>query len=168
MRLSDILDKDPEQLEFALKYSNSSKAKDGYKCGELVKRSFYEVKELQRLFSSDDNFFELIKFVIELFNIPKNPPLFDFFAFINFLKSEIEKVNDIEVNLISEVQSDIDPALFEPFGYLIQIDELAKGDILNYERIKALPYEVCFTKLLYEKVKFEAQQKAMQKASKIE
>ena len=59
MKLSDFLNiansKDDEQKEaafFAVKYSRKSKARDVYGIGKLTEKTFYEVKELQRIFST--------------------------------------------------------------------------------------------------------------------
>jgi hypothetical protein len=41
---------------------------------------------------------------------------------------------------------------FERFGYMPEVDSLAQGDVRRYDEIEALPYEMCFAKLLYSKV----------------
>ena len=153
MKLSD-LNNASDELIFALKYSNKTKPRDVYNIGRLTKRSFYDVKELQRLLYDPDGFYKSIKFVLDLINV-KNPDLFEFFAFFNYCKLEIEKVTEMETNGLSynpsadEERAGIDR--FNKFGYLTAIDSLAGGDVLKWPEIRNMEYEAAFSKLMLDK-----------------
>ena len=155
MKLSDLHTAD-DQLVFALKYSRKTKAKDVYKIGPLTNRTFYEVKELQRLMSDENGFEQSILFVLELSG-QKDPDLFQFFSFFNYCKEEIERVNIMEENALGytpttdEERAGIDR--FNKFGYVLAIDSLAKGNVLKWNEVKNIPYEDAFMKLMIDKTR---------------
>jgi hypothetical protein len=153
MKLSE-LNNASDELLFALKYSRKTKAKDVYNIGALSKRTFYEVKELQRLLYDENGFSAAITFLLELSN-QKDPDLFEFFSFFNYCKEEIMKISEMEGNALSYTPSvDEERAgieRFEQFGYLLSIDSLAGGDILKWPKIRDIEYEQVFSKLLIDK-----------------
>ena len=158
MKLSEFLNiansKDDEQKEaafFAVKYSRKSKARDVFGFGKLTARTFYEVKEIQRVFSS--SFEESINVAIDLCT-ERDPDVFDFFAHYNYIRNEIEQVNEREQLLSYEPTAEEEAAgieAFGKFGYFGQIRSIAKQYGWTLEYVKALPYSTAFTILLYDK-----------------
>jgi len=158
MKLSTFLNiansKNEEQKEaafFAVKYSRKSKARDVFGFGKLTDRTFYEVKELQRVFSS--SFEESINVAIDLCN-ERDPDVFDFFAHYNHIRNEIEQVNEREQLLSYDPTAEEEAAgieAFGKFGYFGQIRSLAKQYGWTLEYVKELPYSTAFTILLYDK-----------------
>lgn len=153
MKLSD-LQAASDELIFALKYSKRTQPRDVYKIGKLTARTFYEVKELQRLMFDENGISQAIKFVLELSG-QKDPELFEFFAFFNYCKAEIERITEMESNALAytpttdEERAGIDR--FNKFGYLTAIDSLAGGDVLKWPEIRNIEYETAFTKLMIDK-----------------
>ena len=158
MKLSAFLNiansKDEEQKDaafFAVKYSRKSKARDVFGFGKLTARTFYEVKEIQRVFSS--SFEESINVAIDLCK-ERDPNVFDFFAHYNYIRNEIEQVNEREQLLSYEPTAEEEAAgieAFGKFGYFGQIRSIAKQYGWTLEYVKALPYSTAFTILLYDK-----------------
>ena len=150
MKLSEIQELD-EVTARAMRYL---RPKDHYKFGQMVKRTFYEVKELQRLFYEPDHFQELIKYILT-FVTEKDPDVPKFFSFMNYLRKEISLINEIEEAALSYYPTSDEHRAgverFAKYGYMMPIDSLAGGDVLKYELIKKVPYEVAFTKLSMEK-----------------
>lgn len=158
MKLSEFLNiansKDNEQKEaafFAVKYSRKSKARDVYGIGKLTEKTFYEVKELQRIFST--SFEASINAAIDLCG-ERDPNVFDFFAHYNHIRNEVEQVNEREQLLSYEPTAEEEMAgieAFGKFGYFGQIRSIAKQYGWTLEYVKALPYSTAFTILLYDK-----------------
>ena len=158
MKLSEFLNiansKDEEQKEaafFAVKYSRKSKARDVFGFGKLTARTFYEVKEIQRVVSS--SFEESINVAIDLC-MERDPNVFDFFAHYNYIRNEIEQVNEREQLLSYEPTAEEEAAgieAFGKFGYFGQIRSIAKQYGWTLEYVKELPYSTAFTILLYDK-----------------
>lgn len=138
--------------EFAIKYSDITKAKDIFKIGDLTKKTFGEVKDYQTIASSKD---AIIKFT-ELLPESLNMNIFDYISGLNYIFEEVDRVNKIEQKLLSheptieEVSAGIDR--FAQLGVGIQIDNLAHGKVWLYETIRNLKYEDCLFKLLLEKL----------------
>lgn len=147
-----------EELIFALKYSKRTRPRDVYNIGKLTGRTFYEVKELQRLLYDENGFTQAIKFVLDLSG-KKDPEIFEFFAFFNYCKAEIERITEMESNALAytpttdEERAGIDR--FNKFGYLTAIDSLAGGNVLKWAEIRNIEYETAFTKLMIDKEKSE-------------
>ena len=154
MKLSKLNINNEEHV-FALKYSRKTKARDVFNTGEVVNMTFYTVKELQRLFNSD-SLPELIKFILSLIK-ESDPDVFDFFAQYNYLREQIDSINEVEGRMLAYSPTAEEEAAglerFSKFGYFPQIDSLAQGKPWRYEEVKRLPYETAFTKLLLDKEK---------------
>ena len=56
---------------------------------------------------------------------------------------------------ITDDERQADPSGFTKFGAITTLDNLANGNVLLWDEIKALPYEVVYTKLLLNKTKTE-------------
>ena len=161
MKLSEFInilnskdEEEKEKLLFAVRYSRKAKPRDVFGFGDITKKTFYEVKEFQRLFSL--SYDAAVTAVIDWLhdNKVKDPDAFDFFAFYNYIKSEVEKVNKIEEKLAYSPSVDEDIAgidRFNQFGYFGQVLSICERFGWSLEYVKDLPYNTAFTILLYYK-----------------
>ncbi len=145
---------DPElkdKYDFAIKYSKQSEAKDILCFGDLTKKTFGEVKDLQQQFSEKDYFVKFITQCEKLLYLD----VFTFFAYYNYVINEVSRVNSIESQLLGheangdEINANIDK--LNEMGVGIQIDTLALGQVWMYETIRGMNYEDCLYKLVLEK-----------------
>jgi len=153
--------------DFAIKYGYFDEQKDIFRVGELTKRNFGFVKDLQQLYEGADKggvefFNELNNILVDELDITLegiyNTSVFEYFNFLKFMSDSVARVFKIERSLI--VYDDGDPLKpdskrFEKYGYMIQIDSLADGRVLDYDKVRELPYEIAFGKMMYEKDKVE-------------
>ena len=153
--------------DFAIKYGYFDEQKDIFRVGELTKRNFGFVKDLQQLYEGADKggvefFNELNNILVGELDITLegiyNTSVFEYFNFLKFMSDSVVRVFKIERSLI--VYDDGDPLKpdskrFEKYGYMIQIDSLADGRVLDYDKVRELPYEIAFGKMMYEKDKVE-------------
>jgi hypothetical protein len=104
--------------------------------------------------------------VIEAFRLVykiKNPArmnVYRFYACIKHLTNEVQRVLEQEQKALQGEPSPYETQLqqagveqLQPFKDLAIIDTLAQGDILRYEQVEALPYEVVFYTLYYRTVR---------------
>ena len=71
-------------------------------------------------------------------------------------KHGIEHITDLtwgEVREIIDLMSSAGAEQLQPFNDLATIDTMAQGDVLRYEQIEALPYNVVFYSLYYKTIK---------------
>jgi len=150
-----------EKYNFALKYAKESEARDVLGFGNITKKPFGDVKDYQYLYGKEDT----LKRFIEKYGCDslKLLSVFDFFAFYRYVCSEIERVNVIENQLLSHDPSpeEVEAGLegFGRFSPIIQIDNLAGGDVLKYNDVRALVYEDALTKLALDKEKSDYQRR---------
>ena len=150
-----------EPYLFALKYSKESEPRDVLGFGDITKKTFGEVKDIQYILTRQDAIDRLIKIIG--YKSLKNISVFDFFAHYRYICAEVERVNQIENELLSheptpeEVEAGLDG--FGRFSSILQIDSLAGGDVLKYNQIRALPYEDGLTKLALDKERSEYQRR---------
>lgn len=155
------------KYDFAIKYGVFEGEKDIYKIGDLTKRSFGFVKDLQHLYESDklnsvEFFDELNKILCENLTITEKyiyeTHVFSYFNFLQYLSKMLGNIQKIEKSLIT-ITLDDNPKpsskRFEKYSYMIQIDSLAGGDVLKYDEVRKIEYNVAFAKLLYEKDKHD-------------
>ena len=68
---------------------------------------------------------------------------------------QVERINKIENSLLSHYPSEDELAAgmdrFGKYSPILQVDSLAGGDILKYEKIRQLTYSDCLTKLALDK-----------------
>ena len=122
------------------------------------KWSFGKVREVQILFAKEathQTVIDIVKMTSKLTEYSDvSIVLKQFFS----VKKEIDQITINERNTLSHMPSAKEYAAsmsvggFERFGYMPEVDSLAQGDVRRYDEIEALPYEVCFAKLLYSKV----------------
>ena len=104
--------------------------------------------------------------VIEAFRLVykiKNPArmnVYRFYACIKHLTNEVQRVLEQEQRALQGEPSPYEAQLqqagveqLQPFRDLAIIDTLAQGDILRYEQVEALPYDVVFYTLYYRTVR---------------
>ena len=149
LHLSEV---ERETYDFAVKYSVQAEARDVLKFGDITKKLFGEVKDWQQLFSEQDCF---VKFLTKFDDKLLSLNVFDFFAFYRYVEKEVIRVSEIESILLGhdpsadEVAAGIDR--FNKFGVSLQIDNLAKGNVWKWDKIRSLDYEYCLLKLAMDK-----------------
>lgn len=150
---------DKSLYNYALKYSRKlNEPLDLFEIGEFTKLKFGQVKDLQHNFSNGINWENLITFVTDLKKISPEKiaghKFFDMCKFFRYISEQLSGLNDLEQNLYTRISSKDESAGIDnlsKFGVMIQIDRLAKGDLLKYDAIRDLPYSLCFTKMLMDK-----------------
>ena len=147
-----MAESDRVDYDFAIRYSEQAEPKDLLFFGDIIKKTFGEVKDWQQLFADKEYFIKFLAMFDEKLLLLD---VFSFFAFYRYVESEVIRVSDIERKLLSheptadEVAAGLDR--FNIFGVVIQIDNLAKGDILKWDKVRELPYEYCLIKLSLDK-----------------
>jgi len=152
---------DRQPYDYLFKYSESSK--DVFKLGDLINRPFGAVKDFQFKMNQGITISDLIDFIVLLtgqtIKQVCNYKITDLIHCNGYVKNQIEFINSLEeTNLISPydpIADEADVSRFNKFGYIVQLDSLAGGDLTKYEGIRAMPYIDCFTKLLLEKERAE-------------
>lgn len=104
--------------------------------------------------------------VIEAFRLvykikhPARMNVYRFYACIKHLTNEVQRVLEREQRALQGDPSPYEAQLqqagveqLQPFKDLAIIDTLAQGDILRYEQVETLPYEVVFYTLYYRTVR---------------
>lgn len=158
-----------EDFNFLVKNGKRSSILLNFDFESLIYCKWGFVKEtLPELFLKND--FEQLFFLIL-----KDRGLFPFFidvqrisineaiAFILWLIDEMKSITELETQYLSSdpdvkmLQSGIKK--LDKFGNLNTLDNLAKGDILKYDSIKQIPYNVIFDKQYMEVTKSEIEKK---------
>lgn len=131
---------------------------DLFGIGDFTKLTFGQIKDLQYTFEKGIYYQDLFNFVIEVKGIKLdkivNKTFFHICKFRRFVEMELDKIQQLESNLNFEASTiDRNAGIEElnQFGVMLQIDKLAGGDITKYDNIRALPYDICFAKLLMDK-----------------
>lgn len=104
--------------------------------------------------------------VIEAFRLvyrikhPARMNVYRFYACIKHLTNEVQRVLEMEQQALQGEANPYEAQLQQagadqllPFKDLAIIDTLAQGDILRYEQVEALPYEVVFYSLYYKTIR---------------
>lgn len=104
--------------------------------------------------------------VIEAFRLvykikhPARMNVYHFYACIKHLTNEVQRVLEMEQRALQGEANPYEAQLQQagadqllPFKDLAIIDTLAQGDILRYEQVEALPYEVVFYSLYYKTIR---------------
>lgn len=155
---------DRSKYDYVLRYYTDSQ--DVFNLGDFTKLQFENVKDLQYKFTKGVN----IKDVIDFISNEKDMDIkeigsikfMEFAKSYNYIKKQVDFINILEENSLAGTTTpeaeQADVARFDKFGYLIQLDKLANGDITKYPEVKSLIYIDCFTKLLLEKEREEFNQ----------
>lgn len=147
---------DRSEYDYLITYHTDSK--DIFSIGDITQLPFGDVKEIQYKFNKGVTIKDIIEFISKCTSKKIKEigsiNILEFVQINNYIKKQVEFINTIEENgLISPVDADAEQAgvdRFNKFGYWIQIDKLAGGDPLKYDKVKSLTYMDCFTKLKYE------------------
>jgi hypothetical protein len=163
MKIKDITFKKYYELEdksiydYALRYSKID-PEDVLNIGSLKNYSFGFVKDMQYYVSSGITWEDFIEAMTKITDYTAKDlsklSIFKLKKSILYIIEEVKKINKMESDYlghdvsIEEEQADI--GRFNEYGPFIQFDKLAGGDVLKYDQIKELNYELCFTKLKLE------------------
>jgi hypothetical protein len=149
--------KDKSRYNFALRYGKFE-AHDILKIGSFLDKPFGFVKDMQFYSSVGlnwDVFFSTLKEVLkkdekELAGMS----LFELHRQRLYCIEQVENINKMESEYLGDKptyeQTIAGIDRFDEYGAFIQFDKLADGNILKFDSIKNLPYDLCFTKLKLE------------------
>lgn len=145
-----------DDFKFVLKNGKRDSTLDGYDFRSLIYCSYKFLKETLPELIKIGNFEKLVQMmfidrgVIMFPNDVGRIPNEDVLYFVLWVKDELELIAKMENEYLT---SDTDPDLMAAginelsvFGDMNMIDQLAGGDVLKYDMIKALPYNVIFDK----------------------
>ena len=141
--------------------------KDSNKIGEYESKPFIElpygiVKKDLPAYQKRELISESVELIMQIqfpeFKI-QNENANDVISFILWIKEQQEFLNEIEkINLHTEPEPEMLASGLQrlnDFGELVTIDALAKGNVLKYAEIQALPYFKVYEKLKLDKVNRE-------------
>lgn len=129
--------------------------------------SFGDVTVIRNNFNeaSIASIIESVKMVVDLTDKQiLNLTILEFYGIINYMKSELTDITNMEINELTDDSFDINIETVNAkermgkFGVLNTIDSLAKEDILRWSQIEKLPYMTVFTKLRMDNEKNKIQQ----------
>lgn len=142
----------PSQFEILLKTGKRNNVLFGYEVPMLIKLPYWMVKVEIVTYLKENNINELLHLFVEHLKIkPKEIDYKEIISFVLWIKDEVEKIYKLEeAYLSSPTDNDMLAAgvkELDELGELNVIDSLAQGNILKWEKIKQLPYEMVFEKL---------------------
>lgn len=151
-----------DEYDFVLKYIMP---KDVYNAGDFTQLQFGLIKELQQSISDGVTWSELISYITRITKkkaiaLGKHK-LIGIARFTSYIKSEIERINEIEIELLGHVatseerQAGIES--FNKFGNYAQLRTLAGNDITKIKEIEKMKYTECLLELSYQKVQADFQ-----------
>ena len=127
----------------------------------LTELKWGEVRAVIDLLSSGE-FTQVVEAFRLVYKIkhPARMNVYRFYACIKHLTNEVQRVLEQEQRALQGEPSPYEAQLqqagveqLQPFKDLAIIDTLAQGDILRYEQVETLPYEVVFYTLYYRTVR---------------
>lgn len=165
-KLSQITQKD---FDFLIKNGKRSSILLNFDFESLIYLKWTTLKEVLPELFAKNNFEELFYlmlkdrgvnlFKVDIQNIEINKAM----SFILWIIDELKSVNELEKAYLT---SDPDVKFLQAggnnlnkFGLMNTLDNLAKGDILKYDLIRQLPYNVVFDKQYLEVTKSEIEKK---------
>lgn len=148
-----------EQFQQILKYGKSSNRIAGYESLDFVQLPYGLIKRELPILQKQGKFAEMVDLVVR-HQFPdadiRKATGNELMSFLLWIKEQQERINTIELNYLA---SDPDPKMvaagihqLNEMGEIPTIDQLAKGDILKYAEIEALPYYRVYEKLKLEKI----------------
>lgn len=145
-------------LDLILRFGKASDKIGKWKSKPLIELPFglikIDIPELLRKGKAEDIVIKILKHQYSDFEL--NYTQGEIIAFVLWVKNQIEFINKIEnAYLHSEPEPELISSgvhLLDEFGVMVTIDNLAGGDILKYDKIKALPYFEVYQKLKMDKV----------------
>lgn len=158
-----------EDFDFLIKNGKRSSILFNFDFESLIYLKWTTLKEVLPELFAKNNFEELFYlmlkdrgvnlFKVDIQNIEVNHAM----SFILWVIDELKSVNELEKQYLT---SDPDVKFLQAggnnlnkFGLMNTLDNLAKGDILKYDLIRQLPYNVVFDKQYLEVTKAEIEKK---------
>ncbi len=171
--LSSVFAKD---FDLMLKYGKPSDTIGKWKSKPFIELPYGIVKKDLPNYQKQNLIIETIELTLECqfkdFKISKATGN-EVVGFLLWIRSQQEFINEIEKqNLQTEPEVEMVAAglhLLNPFGELVTIDSLAKGNVLEYANIESLPYFKVYEKLKLDKTHREIEkryQKIIEEKSK--
>jgi hypothetical protein len=115
---------------------------------KAVKDLSFDVATIRSNFSeaSIENIIEAVQMVVDISAKSILKHIIEFYGIINYIKSELIEITNMEINELSDDSFDINVEAVNAkermgkYGVLNTIDSLAKEDILRWVEIEKLPY----------------------------
>lgn len=158
-----------EDFDFLIKNGKRSSILLNFDFESLIYLKWTTLKEVLPELFAKNNFEELFYLMLKdrgvnLFKADiKNIEINKAMSFILWIIDELRSVNELEKTYLT---SDPDVKFLQAggnnlnkFGLMNTLDNLAKGDILKYDLIRQLPYNVVFDKQYLEVTKSEIEKK---------
>lgn len=166
---------DRTMYDYAIKHGITlNRSVDHLKIGDLKKKPFGFVKELQELFSTGDESNRLIEIMCVLGGITLsefgNFTLVDAFQSISFIRKEIEEISFIESEMLSYTPTGEDLAAgiedFAKYGSYTQVRALCQAWALQPREVEGIDYSTCFLELCYQadSARFDKRKMELQRA----
>lgn len=151
---------DPEEIikiQQIKKYVKKSNKYGKHEFGNIIDLPFKDVEELKEAYKEGDILNLVIKSLkCDYKDLPKKDYK-DFIYYLAFIEDQVLNVLKME-QALNKPDEDDDGLLsmcgiekLEKYGALNVIDNLAKGNMLNWSKIEELPYNQIYTKLLMDK-----------------
>jgi len=150
-----------KDYNFALKYNNT--CVDPFAIGDITARSFKFVKDSQEFCSNEFTFVNYIEFIsdnlqMEIEKVKENS-IFALYQSLNYFVEQVKIVNRLESENLSHAPNDKEVeagiSVFSKYKSFPQFDNLARELRLTYEEVGKLDYNICYTKMLYDKERHE-------------
>ena len=157
--LNEVLQDDLKKM---LKFGKASNKIGEYESKPFIELPYGIVKKDLPAYQKRELISESVELIMQIqfpeFKI-QNENANDVISFILWIKEQQEFLNEIEkINLHTEPEPEMLASGLQrlnDFGELVTIDALAKGNVLKYAEIQALPYFKVYEKLKLDKVNRE-------------
>jgi hypothetical protein len=159
--------KDKNEYDYCIKFAYSfNKPVDILKIGDLTEQKFGIVKDMQYDFQNGITWEQLFDYIFQMKGSDIKSlaamKLINLCQIKSYLKSEIERINDIEsIVLTHDVDEDEIRAGIEElsqFGIYMQLRQIALTFHKSINEIKHWKYDECFTELVVQKKLSEYQE----------
>jgi len=127
-----------------------------------------QVKDARELINRQKTYEDIIKLVEIERESAISLDVNEFLGLYNSIVKGINEITEIESKTLghdptpNEAIASEEVGGFSVFASMPQIDQLAKGNLLDYERIRALKWSDCFNKLVYDKRQNDFQSKLIE------
>jgi hypothetical protein len=145
---------DKRDYDFAMKYAfKFTEPVDEYKIGDVTELTFGFVKDFQFEIEQGLTMEKLVDFVLQLIKQDSigDEPLDKFCRFCSYLIEGIKSIIETEEIALAYEPTDQEQNAgmdrFKDLGVYLQIRSLTGGDVTKFERVRALPYSLCFTEM---------------------
>ena len=151
---------DKSTYDYAMKFSYTfKKVYDALNVGDLTEKEFGMVKELQNEFSQELTWPKLIELSSRLLNITQKQfakyGIIEICQHTNYLRAEIERINEIETQLLTTVTDNDDLTAgierFAKYKAYPQIRQIATTFNILPEQAEKMRYDVALIELAYQK-----------------